>query len=70
MSLEVGQEKQIAVTVDPENATNKGLSYAIEDTSVAEIDANGIITGRAAGTTTATLTSQDGPAYRQPLQLW
>ncbi len=45
------------VSVEPENATEKGVAYSIDDTSIATIDENGVITGVSKGKATITITS-------------
>ncbi len=50
----------LVATVLPNNATNKRVIYSISDSSIAEIDTNGIITGKKTGTTTITITPSEG----------
>ena len=47
------------VSVEPENATEKGVTYSIDDTSIATIDENGVITGISKGSATITITSKE-----------
>ena len=44
----------------PSDATNKKVSYTVSNPNIAIIDANGIITGKNAGTTTITITPSEG----------
>lgn len=60
MSLPVGASKTIDVTFTPTNADNKNVSYDSSDPTVAEVDANGLVTALKAGNTTITVTSEDG----------
>lgn len=50
----------LVATVLPNDATNKKVSYTVSDSSIATIDANGIITGKNTGTTTITITPSEG----------
>lgn len=55
----VGQTAQAQVTVNPENASNKGVIYNIDNELVATVDSNGLVSGQSIGTTTLTVTSKD-----------
>lgn len=50
----------LVATVLPNDATNKKVSYTVSDSSIATIDANGIITGKNTGTATITITPSEG----------
>lgn len=50
----------LVATVLPSDATNKKVSYTVSNPNIAIIDANGIITGKNAGTTTITITPSEG----------
>ncbi len=50
----------LVATVLPSDATNKKVSYTVSNSNIATIDANGIITGKSAGTTTITITPSEG----------
>ena len=56
-TLSVGQTYPVVVSVTPENASNKNVTYNSSDTSVATISSTGLITAKAAGTTTIRVTS-------------
>lgn len=58
-SLAVGETVQLNVTVSPENAANKSVTYQSQDTSIAAVDASGKVTAKKAGTTTITVTSKE-----------
>ena len=61
-SLEAGATRQLEVSVSPANATNRNVAWSSNNTSVATVSANGVVTGRATGTATITATSQDNSA--------
>lgn len=46
----------IGVTYNPADASDKTLSWSSDDTSIATVDSNGVVTGVAVGTTTITAT--------------
>jgi len=59
-ALTVGKTVQLNATVSPSNATNKGLTWASSDTTVATVDANGNVKGVKSGAATITVTTDDG----------
>lgn len=59
-SVAVGATRQINATVAPTNATNKSVTYSSSDTSVATVNASGLVTGVKAGTAVITATTADG----------
>lgn len=63
VEAETGKQFNLAqfVTVNPGNATDKTVTYASEDPSVATVDANGLITivGETGQTTNITVTAND-----------
>jgi len=58
-SLVIGTTEQLIHTVQPSNATDKTVSWSSSNISVATVS-NGLITAKAAGTSTITVTTQDG----------
>ena len=60
MTMEVGETKTIVATIWPTNADNKNMSWRSSDESVATVNASGTIVARSIGTTTITVTTEDG----------
>lgn len=60
-SMVVGKPIDISelVTVLPENATEKGLVFAVDNDEIAEIDEKGILNAKERGTVTVTVTSKE-----------
>lgn len=58
--IEVGDTLALNATVYPINATNKNVTWASSDDSVATVDSNGVVTGVAEGSATITATTVDG----------
>ncbi|MBQ6874994.1 MAG: Ig-like domain-containing protein, partial [Lachnospiraceae bacterium] len=50
IALEIGDEKQLSVTFDPDNATNTEVTWESDSPAVAAVDENGNVTAVAAGT--------------------
>ena len=59
-SLIVGGSTKLTATVSPSNATNKGVVWSSNNTSVVTVDANGNVKGVKAGTATITVKTSDG----------
>ncbi len=60
LSLAVGDAEPLVATVLPANATNKNVSWSSSNTAVATVNASGDVTAKATGTTTITVTTEDG----------
>ncbi|WP_177192098.1 Ig-like domain-containing protein [Chitinophaga arvensicola] len=56
--------KQLAFNVLPLNTTNKALNWSLADSTIAKIDANGIVRGLKLGTTTLSISTADGGATK------
>lgn len=60
LSLEKGTSKKLSVTVNPDDATDKSVTWTSADTNIAKVDENGNVTAVNGGTTTITVKSADG----------
>jgi uncharacterized protein YjdB len=60
ITMGLGTSKNLAATVLPADATNKKVSWASSDPTVATINASGLVTSSKLGTTTITVTTEDG----------
>lgn len=59
-TINVGKEDSLAVTVNPDNAANKNVSWTSSDPTVATVDQNGKIVALKSGTTVITATALSG----------
>lgn len=59
-SVVVGATTQLTATVQPDNATNKAVTYKSSDETKATVDDKGVVTGVSAGTADITVTTADG----------
>ncbi|WP_330444452.1 Ig-like domain-containing protein [Flavobacterium sp. C4GT6] len=59
-TLSVGETLQLTAIVAPSNATNKSVTYASNNTAVATVNANGVVTAVSGGTATITIKTTDG----------
>jgi len=57
-TLKEGASKRLSATVLPANATDKTVTWASSDTSVATVDASGVVKASKAGTATITATAE------------
>ena len=60
LSLKAGDTSMLALNVIPSNATNKNVTWSSSNTSVATVNASGVVAGVAAGNADITATSLDG----------
>jgi len=60
MTLGIGWQEQLTPTIQPSNATNRNVTWSSSNSGIASISAGGQIKGIAVGTTTITVTTQDG----------
>lgn len=60
LSGKVGESGDISVTVSPDNASNKSVSFSSDNGGVAEVDGNGHVSFKGAGNATITVKTSDG----------
>lgn len=60
LTLAEDDSAQLTATVKPADATNKDVTWSSDNEAVATVDANGKVTAVRAGTTTITVTTEDG----------
>ncbi|WP_271781866.1 Ig-like domain-containing protein [Aquimarina algiphila] len=60
VSVNVGSTSNLTAVVTPSSAANRNVSWSSNNTAVATVNANGVVTGVAEGTATITVTTQDG----------
>ena len=59
-NMTVGDTKQFSVKIDPANATNQEVSWSSSEPSIASVDSKGMVTAKAEGKATITVTAKDG----------
>ena len=60
LSGKVGESGDISVTVSPDNASNKGVSFSSDNAGVAEVDSSGHVSFKGAGSAAITVKTNDG----------
>ena len=60
LTLNKGETKKLKASVLPSNATNKGVTWSSSNKNIATVSKDGTVTGKNAGTTTITATSNQG----------
>ncbi|WP_193554888.1 PQQ-dependent sugar dehydrogenase, partial [Maribacter aurantiacus] len=60
LQLEPGASLQLLADISPSNATDKGATWSSTDGTIATVDGNGNVTAIAPGSTTVTVTTDDG----------
>lgn len=59
-SINIGETVQLTANISPSNASNKAVSWSSNNTSVANVNTSGLVTGISNGTATITVTTVDG----------
>lgn len=59
-SVYVGEKTTLKANIVPSNANNKNLTWSSSDTSIAKVDAKGVVTGVKLGTATITVKTAEG----------
>ncbi len=65
ITLEEGKTDKITVTVTPDNATEKGVTYESSNEEIVKVDENGNIEAVGEGEATITITSKDDPTVTE-----
>ena len=60
MNLMIGGSSQLTATVMPDSTTNKVVTWTSNDSTVATVNANGLVSALGVGTVTITATTTDG----------
>jgi len=60
MGLVVGLTGTLKATINPSNATNQGVTWSSNNTSVATVSSSGVVTAKATGSATITVRTDDG----------
>ncbi len=58
--ISVGNSKALVATVKPDDSSNKDVKWTSSNPAVASVNENGVVTAKSAGTTTITVTTDDG----------
>ena len=58
--LEIGDTVQLTAVVQPEDATDKSVTWSSDNEAVATVDETGLVTAVSVGTVTITVTTNDG----------
>lgn len=59
-TLAINESLQLIATIKPSNATDKNITWHSSNSSVANVNENGLVIGKSIGTTTITSTSHNG----------
>ncbi len=59
-SIVKGATFQLEATINPDNATNKNVTWSSSNDAIATVDANGLVKGKSVGETLITVTTKDG----------
>ena len=60
LDMKVGDSKKLSYTIDPENATDKEVTFSSSDVTVATVDKDGKVTAIKAGSSVVTVKSANG----------
>lgn len=65
ITIKVGETSDINAQVEPDNATDKSLSFTSDSDNIATVDDSGSVLGVEAGTATITISSSDNSVEKQ-----
>ena len=69
ITLDVGKKDKLTVTVTPDDASDKGVTYTSSNNSVVTVDENGNITAVGKGEAVITVTSKDNPTKKETVKV-
>lgn len=69
LSIVIGGTSHITPTIAPSSASNKNVSWATSDSTIATVDGNGNVSGVAVGTCTITCSATDGSGVTQTCEV-
>ena len=69
VSLHVGATQSLVVTVSPENATEKSVTWTSDKPEIATVSENGVITGVKTGSATITVSSVSNPEIKDECEV-
>ena len=64
LTLDIGESSCLESSIYPVNATNPAVSWTSDDCNIADVDSNGCVTAKAAGTTCICANATDGSGVR------
>ncbi|MDO3408345.1 Ig-like domain-containing protein [Saccharibacillus sp. CPCC 101409] len=67
--LNVSDTVQLTAEFDPSDTTDQTVTWSVDDSQIASVDQNGLLTGNKAGTVTVTATANDGSGVSDTYQL-
>ena len=67
LAVNINETVKITATVLPANVSTRGVTYSSANPEIASVSNSGVVTGKAAGETTITVTSKGTKADGQPL---
>lgn len=69
LSLATGSSQTLTATIEPPTASNLGITWSSNDTSVASVDQTGKVTAKAKGTCIITCSANDGSCIKAECQV-
>ena len=60
LELRTGKTKTLKATIEPDNATNKTVTFVSDNPKVATVDKNGVVTAKRGGEAVITATAEGG----------
>ena len=60
LNMEIGDQETLSFTILPSNATDKSVTWSSNKPDIASVDSNGVVTAKAEGSATITVSTVDG----------